>query len=346
MQNSRIALVMCALSVALAAQSYTVSPAAYTNLQGPSGNTFPLNYQVGRYQQVHGDLKGTPRVLQGMSLRKSSSTQSSMTARTISVTILLCDGNYATVSGTFASNYAGTPVTVKPKGTVNCPDWTFSQGTPEPWSVVIPFTTPFVYTGVNDLLWEFQVDSNTATSGYYADAASASDTLNASYVQLGTGCKAGTNTQPMTQSMRIYTTATTKLLNFTGSVSYVPPSVPAAILASPVNPNATIPGLCEKVFVISFWSFPATSTTRGTISIPLVSTTHDPNWAGLKLYTQTFVPDASQTGIPLALSNGTEATLPGFASTFDLARIYYNGSTSATTGSLGKNYGLIVRFTH
>jgi hypothetical protein len=339
-------LVALLLAAALSAQTYVVSPVGYANQAGNSNNTFPLYYQAGRYQQVHADLAGTPRVMLGMSLRKSSTTLSSMTARTISVTVLMCNSSLAAATGTFASNYIGTPTTVLPKTSVNCPDWTFSQGTPEPWSIVIPFTTPFPYPGVNDLLWEFQIDSNTATGGYYADAASASDTLTATLVPLGVGCRVGSNTRNMTQSMRIYTTASTKLLNLTSSVSAAPPSAPALLIVGPVNPNLTIPGLCEKLFTLPTWQFPMSTNSSGTGTLPLVSATHDPAWAGLKLYCQTFAPDAGQTGIPLAGSNGTEATLPGFAVPVNVARIYASGSSSATSGTIGRSYGLIVRFTN
>lgn len=346
MRNLHALLPALLLGGLLSAQSYTVSPPGYASTSGNSSNTFPLNYPSGRYQQVHGDLKGTPRLLQGLSLRKGSTTSSTGTARTVSLTVIAGDSNYALASTTFASNYVGTPVTVKPQGTVNCPDWTTSQGTPEPWSIVIPFTVPFPYTGVHDLAWEFLLHSNTASGSYFADAASSSDTANAIFTTHGTGCIVGANRSPMTQRLRIYTAAAAKTLNLTGTIAFAPPSVPALTMLSPVNANLTIPGLCEKLYVLPIWQFATVTNSSGSSTLPAVATTHDPNWAGLKLFAQTVAPDVGQTGIPLALTSGLEATLPGFATTFNVARVYYRGSTTSASGTLQTGYGLITRLTH
>ncbi len=329
----------------LAAQSYVVSPAAFTDYRGTSNNTFPLWWSNARYQQIHGDLQGTPRVLQGMSFRRS---QFSAVARTITVTINLGDSSYAARSTTFASNFTGTPTTVFPTGTVNLPDWTSSSGNiPEPWTAHFPYTTPFPYAATSDLCWEFLVTGNTATSSYPTDAYSNSTTMYAGLSQLGTGCRVGSNTLPFTQTMNVTTSSSTNNLSFGGSVVRGPASTGAVTMVGVVNLDATIPGLCEKLFPLTVWTFGFTLSSSGSGTMPTLVTTHDPNWAGLVVYAQTVALDSGQPGIPVALTNGTAVTLPPFApGPINICRVYNSSSSSATTGTLGSNYGLITRFTH
>ncbi len=329
----------------LAAQSYTVSPVEFTNWRGSSNNTYPFWWTGARYQQIHGDMTGTPKVLTGMTFRRS---QFSAAARTMTLTINLGNSSYAARSTTFASNFIGTPTTVLPKGPVSFPDWTTSSGnTPEPWTASIVFTTPFVYTGVNDLCWEFLVDGNSTTASYPTDAHGSGSNMYAALVQLGKGCLTGTNTLPMTQTMNVTTNSSTGNLNFGGGIARGPSAAAAVMIVGIVNLDLTIPGLCEKLFPFQHWAFNFNLANSGSGTMTTVSVAHDLNWVGQKLYAQTAALDASQTGIPIALSNGNEITLPPFApAPLNVCRIYEGTSSSATTGTVGSNYGLIVRWTH
>lgn len=349
MQFRPLLCVPLLLTAGLAAQSYTVSPSAFTNTPGGNSNTIPFWSATHRYQQIHGDMKGTPRVILGMSLRKGTSTSSSGIARTLDVEVSMCNSNFAASSTTFAANYVGTPVVVLPRQTVNLPDWTFSQGTPEPWSIVIPYTTPWPYTGQNDLLWEWVIHSTTSTGSYFADAYSGSnaDRANATIVNLGTGCLATGKTSVMSQTLTCYTTTSNKKLNFGLSGANAPNSVPAAVMVGPVNPNLTVPGLCEKVFVVPLWTLPVTTSASGGISVPLFQADYDPNWAGAKLYVQSVAVDVGQSGLPFALSRGQEATLPVLSpGAYPIQRIWSNSNTATTGSKETYAYGLVTRFTH
>jgi hypothetical protein len=336
------------LATGLAAQSYTVSPASYAAKAGV-GNTIPFWSATHRYQQIHGDLKGTPRLIIGLSLRRGPGTQTSAVARQIDVTMLMANSSFANSSTTFASNYIGTPTTVRPRGSLNLPDWTTSQGTPEPWTIVVPFPAPFPYPAQQDLVWEWQIHGTSSSAYYFADAYNGNndDILNATFQNLGTGCTATGLTKPMTQSVRLYTAFSTKKLNFQLSTASAPANVAASILLGPVNPNLTVPGLCEKIFAIPLWTLPTTSSATGLVSWPLTSVDHDASWAGLKLYIQTAAVDAGQPGLPFALSQGQEATLPGFApGSTPIQRIWANSDTAVTGSKETYPYGLITRFTH
>ncbi len=342
----RITLLPALLFVSsLAAQSYTVSPSEFTNYRGNSNNTFPFSYATGRYQQIHGDLKGSPKLLQGMTFRRA---QSNTVARSLVLTINLGDSSYAARSSTFASNFTGTPVAVLPQSTVNFPDWSVASGLiPEPFTAVVPFTTPFAYTGVNDFCWEFLIDGNSTTASRPTDAYSNTTTMYAALAPLGTGCIVGTNTLPMTQTMNVTTSTSTTNLSFGGSILRGPASAAAVMMVGVVNLDLTIAGLCEKLFPLTVWSFNINLGTTGSGSMTTLATPHNAAWAGAQVFSQTAALDANQPGLPVALSNGTAVTLPPFApAPIDVCRIYFSGSSSATTGTLGSNYGLIVRWTH
>ncbi len=344
MRTSNLAALLLASS--LAAQSYVVSPAAFADYRGTSNNTFPLYWSNARYQQIHGDMQGTPRVFKGMSFRRS---QFSRPARTITVAINLGDSSYAARSTTFASNFTTTPTNVFPTGPVNLPDWTNSAGViPEPWTAHFPYSTPFVYLGLSDLCWEFLVTGNTNTSSSYpTDAYSNSTTMYAGLAQLGTGCIVGSNTLPMTQTMNVTTSTSTNNLSFGGSIARGPASTTAVMMVGIVNLNLSVAGLCEKLYPFQVWSFNISLSSSGSGSMPTLSVPHNPAWAGQHVFAQTVALDTNQPGLPFALSNGTDVNLPPFApGPINICRVYNSSSSSATTGTLGSNYGLITRFTH
>ena len=58
--------VAAALLIGSVSAQYTVSPAANANVQGNAADPYPLSFANGRSQQIHGDLRGTPLVLRGI----------------------------------------------------------------------------------------------------------------------------------------------------------------------------------------------------------------------------------------------------------------------------------------
>ena len=337
----------------LAAQSYLVSPAAYTSTQGNSTNPLGFSSAQARYQQIHGDLRGMPRVFTGMSLRRGATANTTATARTLDLTVTLADSRLRQVTPTFAANYASSPMTVLPKMSVNFPDWTVSGGSPEPWTVVVPFTVPYVYLGQIDLLWEWAVENNTgATQNYSADAYSGlllGDLTQATHTTLGVGCTATSQMNPLNFGPRAYTSAGLDAFYYKGTALNGPPNVPAAILFGLSNPNLTFPGLCTTVHTDGLISFSSMTSAAGSWSMPDLLLRWDPAWQGLKIYAQGVCTDFGQPGLPLALTNGVETVVPGMGSAppAQIIRIFNTTSSTATTGTVNYySYGLIVRFTH
>ncbi len=344
------ALLFVALLLAgnLTAQRYVVSPLSRTNVAGGTTNTIPFWSATHRYQQIHGDLRGTPRVFQGIALRKGGGNQSTAVPRTSTVTMLMCDSSYTNSSVTFVANYAGTPVTVLPATTLNLPDWSQATGAPEPWTLIVPFRFTFPYFATKDLLWEWQIHATSNTGYYSADAYSGTgdDTKDASYVQLGTGCLATGLVKPMTQSTRLFSTTSTGLLSLQLTTSHAPSNSPSSVWLGLTNANASAPGLCEKLYPMPIWSFASISSATGQVLLPLLTTQHDANWAGAKLYLQTLSIDFGQPGLPFAFSQGQEATLPGFGPGVTAIQRIHADDVQATAGTRTLAYGLVTRFAY
>jgi hypothetical protein len=338
---------------AIAAQSFTVSPSAYATQQGNASNPIPFYNANARYQQIHGDLKGAPKVIQAMAVRRGAGTQANAGPRSLQLTVVMANSDITKVTPTFAANYVGAPVTVMPKTSVNFPDWTTSGGNPEPWSIVLPFTTPFVYTGLNDLLWEWVVENNSgASQSYAADVYNGitPDMMSSTNTTIGTPCTATGQTRPMSYGPRCYTSRALGGLYFRGTALYGVPNQPALIMIGIVNPNLPVPGLCTNLYVLPQWSFPSiASASLGSFSMPDVLVPYDPTWQGQKLYSQALSLDTGQTGLPFALSAGIENVIPGMQppGAAPIVRIFDINSAASSVGMVNfYAYGLIVRFTH
>src|SRR5262245_26384251 len=123
MRSATLCLLLCA---PVAAQNYTVSPADYANHESTNNNAYPFANNLFRYQQVHGDLRGTVRLMQGIAWRRDGTlaANTGYFARVLDAEMFMADSSYAAVSSTYTSNYASTPVNTLIRKTVNLPDHT------------------------------------------------------------------------------------------------------------------------------------------------------------------------------------------------------------------------------
>ena len=130
----------------------------------PSIPFFAASY---RYQQVHGDLKGTPRFFTGIGWRRDGMLldTAQMFARTIDMELWLGDGDLATFGTTFASNRVSPPTNAFVRKIVNAPDLVLRpDAMPAPFTFNVVFDTPVLYLGLQDLLWEVVIHSNSSTT--------------------------------------------------------------------------------------------------------------------------------------------------------------------------------------
>ncbi len=331
------------------AQTYTVTPAYYATNQGNETEARPFTDPAARWQQIHGDLRGTPRTLSALAFRKGSITLSNASPRRVELVIICADSKLSTLSGTFASNYVGTPVVVLARSPVTLPSWAYSQGTPEPWTAVVPFTTPFMYSAQNDLLWELQLFSNTAPNTAFPSDAydpNRADRKDAQRTEICCACRMSGVGNALVQSVGAYTMLSTKQFYFSVGLQYGQPHTPAGIMVGITNPSLQIPGLCTKLFTTAEWVLPWWTDGTGSFWMPPVGTAYDPAWDGYKLYVQTVLPDAQQPGLPVALSQAHEVVLLGFnaGNGLPIKSVYATDPNAATGGF--PSWMHIVRLTH
>lgn len=130
-----------------------VVPKAFTTTNAASTSAFPWTYTgyVRLQQAIDPTEMGVPRLISGMSLRPRTwgSGQQQPFTLDFSVKISLCANPVNKLSGTYANNVKGTQVEVF-RGPLYF--HTPSGNNPAEFSVVIPFTKPFLYVGVDPIL--------------------------------------------------------------------------------------------------------------------------------------------------------------------------------------------------
>ena len=161
------------LHVALPAQSFTVSPAALANVEGSHQLQAPCTF-AGRWQQIHGDLRGTPMAVRGLRFRPDGWRYlPHATARSLDCELWMSWGDYGQLSRCLDDNHLRMKANVMARRRVALPDNTQSAGMPEPWNVRFPLDATYVFPGVAfDPVWELRVYGNDQSGlGYDCDAA-------------------------------------------------------------------------------------------------------------------------------------------------------------------------------
>ncbi len=331
------------LTAGLTAQ--VVSPVGFGSIEASSNNTYPFTGSAFTYQQIHSDLRGTPRPVTALAFRRDGTLTSAYAARTVVVDVWMGDGDRATATTTFATNFATTPTQVMTNRTVNLPDHSaVPVALPAAFDTVLTFDVPFVYTGVQDLIWELRMSSNTLTTSYPMDAASgATNTpVNGNAMEFGTGC----TTPRGVMKLRWTGSTTSTQHSIRWSVTNGPASSQGAVVVGNLV-GVPLPGFCDTIRTDgAFFSLSGTTSSTGTLATPTTLTfPYNPSFAGFPLAAQAVVLDATQPGIGLALSNGLLVTIPDVvAAGVQCMRISATNSATATTGSVGNNYALVTEF--
>lgn len=344
----RTLLSLLSLSAAVAAQNLYVQPDGYAGVEGNSSTGIPFSYLSARVQQADSNRIGQPMpAISSLAFRRDRSAGSSSTARTIDVTILMGKNDIATFSNTFANNWLSTPTTVYTMKPTNLPDISVAPPAPPgPFVVTIPLDVNFNYDGVDSFMWELLVD-NGVTGTYSMDWSSAAiNTAGATSTALGTGCTTPNGVMSLTTSF----SADVNNLNLSFSTLRAPSSAPVILALGVSNPNLPVPGLCTSLYTDALLQVPlGTSGTTGSLSSVVISAPWQDSFAGVNLFSQVLSPDLSQTGLPLALSNGRQSPLPltrGGPAPAGIRRTYSTSSSSALTGVAPSTSAVVTQITY
>ncbi|MEZ5988104.1 MAG: hypothetical protein R3F30_03065 [Planctomycetota bacterium] len=358
---SLLALSLLAVPATAQTQTFLISPkAGATN--GNTNNNIPYSWTPTRYQQVYDadsfDVT-TPIASSQLYYRMNSSfANGSYGGQTVELAVWLAytaSGiDSQTASTTFASNLDNASLkNVIKKTKVFMPKLSNTN-----WDIKLPFDSgvTFLYGVIlkKNLVIETRVYSNTNNSSiftYPLDAMSlSSQTPGGTVVQNGTynGCKssnaAGSVVTHDSVPARLFVGSGT---NYHFGNGYVQ-SAPAVLTIGATALSATLPGTsCTIVNDILLLAVGTTDTSsNGLYSQPL-PIPNDNNLANVSYLTQMFFLDGQANSVGLTASRGLRNTI-GAAVPGSITRLYgfATDPDTVTTGSVGKNYGLMTRLSN
>jgi hypothetical protein len=338
------------LAVPAIAQTAWYSPAGAAAAEQNAATSLPWSSSTARWQQVHADLRGAPRALAALGLRRdgAAGTVTAAVARTATVELALGHGALAGFGATFADNYADVPVVVFDPKPVNLPAWVAPQGAPAPWSLQFAFDRPFAYDGAGDLVWELLVHATTAAAEYPADAFLGSGaTGNGSQSTTGTGCNAWNSGGPVAIAAAAWSNPLAGRLELHWRVRNTVAVSLTAVFVGTGNPNLPLPELCANLQVDGIFHLVlGNSDGAGRFATPVQAVTWDPVLAGVRLHAQAGTIDHWQTvPVQLALSNGAAVTVAPLAAQPGIRRAWA-GDVTAARGDVdagGNAGGLAIR---
>ncbi|HMQ21138.1 MAG TPA: hypothetical protein PKE00_01530 [Planctomycetota bacterium] len=337
-QTALFAATLAALTVSAGAQQLVTPPHA-VGLEGNSSSGITFTNAATRTMQSDGNLVGSGlRLLRSMTFRRNGSDLALSIARTVDVQI---DMGYsvATFTNTFDNNFeANTKTTVFSLKQVSLPDWTVAPPTPPAdFDLTIKFDTPFVNDNVRTPIFDILCSNNSQPgSTYRMDWFSTVPTLTKGErpEALGTGCTTANGVFTYTFETQADATNMSVLYAFRGAAS----NAPCVAMIGGTDPNVNI-GLCTNLrsdltFVLPLGVSDGTGTFGLNAPIPWSS-----GLAGLRLISQGFCLDATQPGLPFALSNGVSTTTPyvvgggGATAIFKINRLF-TSTGQGPTGTL------------
>jgi hypothetical protein len=293
-----------------------------------------------RWQQIDSDSNGNSHGVKFVRFRQDSlvSTPNAVN-RIIDAEIRMGAGLMQLFTNDFANNFLSPPQTIMARKSISLPDWSSPPVIgPKPFDMTFPMDVTWFHNGFTNLVWEIQVWENTPGAGsYHIDADTAPGTATATTTALGVGCT--TNTGVFTNATSFDVTNYNASFSMTLAASGAPASSVVSYLIGSTDPNLAL-GWCASLRVLPTLSFPiGVADAGGNAQVTFNANQYNPAWSGLLLYTQALAPDATQPGVPLAFSNGTELSLP--ASAHEIRHIY-STSAASTTGQGPFAGGIII----
>ena len=326
-----------------------VSPSWALVHEAGSANAIPFGVGPCRYQQVHGDLRGSARTLRAIALRQDGGAPGrANSARQLELEVWIGAADRATTGSTFLANYRGERTLVLTRRTIAIPAAPPAPfALPAPFAVELLFDTPWLHSGALDLAWEVVVHSASLATPWYADAMTGLgyDLLVVGAAEsLGSGC--ATPNGVLSLSSTIAVSGSTRSGSWRFAVEGAPSSARGALLLGREGSATPVPALCggglvligQESAALPLWLDALGSGALATGSLP-----HDPAWTGQRLCSQAIALDPARSPLPVVTSQAVLATVPPLVSEVLLTRLWAFSPT-ATSGGLGVGEGLVVRF--
>ncbi|MBK8979866.1 MAG: hypothetical protein IPM29_28545 [Planctomycetes bacterium] len=311
------------LTGVLGAQGTVTSPRGLDTTEGNSALfLFGVN-DDGRLQQIDASQIGHPMTVHSLAFRCDGPGPGGMwwaVARTADLEVTFGECDPAVVTSRFDRNYAaGTRQTVFTRKPVSMPFWPSPMGaSTRPFDVVVSFDSAFQYGGQRALVIELRWQNVQQAGGGPSPYVDAEHRLPGSQhgLALGRGCipstgggvflhsltaeNGGAGADPLGMRLRVTGGPAPR---FTGVILNVDAQ----------NPDLLIPGLCTRIHASPLLSFPiGSSLNDGTLPEVCLSYRHNAALVNVVFYSQLLALDPGQPLLPLALSNGASAMMPGY----------------------------------
>lgn len=353
---TRLLFVTALLTPALTAQ--ITSPKGYLTTEGSTSHNYMLFAKAEmRWQAIdRSHVGGGTKVLREAAWRRdgTAAANANWIKRTLTaweMNIGLADYSKLEVAN-LDNNFLPNSVVqvVKPR-TLNVVDINATSTSPAPWTTVVKFDVPFIYTGKDALVWEVKYSSNTAVQDYSFDfqyVGSSSGYSSSSGTTVGTSCTSSGQTTAINQYTTFYNHGAGNKFRLYRSLYYFAANAPLFMMIDGADANLTVPGLCTKLHALPTITIPLGAAdasgrlTGGYIdNIP-----HVASIVGKDLFFQYFGIDTGQSSVPISLSFAKKITVPADPVPTQVTRFYhYKNSPTGSTITSGPWYGgIITRF--
>lgn len=252
-------------------------------------------------------------------------------SKSVTLTIVMAHGDFATVTSTWATNYKDTPRTVFTKKAVMMPSWA-AAATPGPadFDFFVKLDVPFVYNRKDAIVWDV-TNSNNQRVAHSQDwhSTSIAQTYGAFPRQLGGACTTANGRMRNDTAFR----ADASNIELGMKVSGAPSSVPIAMLIGASDPAVSLPNGCGTLHVAPTLVL-ALGVSDASGRLPLNIAIRAPwqaSFSSISLYAQAVAIDA-MAAKPLVFSNGVLAPAPQGTGTaaIGVKRLYSTNPSSAT----------------
>jgi hypothetical protein len=299
---------LCAVSIP--AQAAIVSPIDFQSAAGSVALPFSAGPGT-RWQQVHGDLIGTPSTFVGLRLRRDEQVPAlpNAASRSIDVEVWLAETDLSLVSADFGQNLWIAPVQVLPPTTILLPDWSLGGGG---FDLDLPFASPYGYSGGFALVVEVRILADAQPASHIVDGfAEARQQLPA--LDIGVGCTVGL--APFTQASGLLTgQALFGRLDVDWSLRafFAPPGAFGFFVIGAATQSQLLPGACAPMLPTFDATVMATTIDTPLISLlvaPRITSLLAPGMVGTSVFTQAVAVEVGPGGMRLVMSQPQQLTV-------------------------------------
>ncbi|MEM7199559.1 MAG: hypothetical protein AAF628_04795 [Planctomycetota bacterium] len=359
----RLGLITAALTPTLAAQPWLgTSPRGFEFIEGFSVSDNVLASEPTlRYQQIDATNDDPMGPISSIGFRRDGQALANpdAIARMVEVELTMAEGDVWAFSLVFDGNRQANDAVVVNRKMVSFPDWTqVPPSLPAPVDLTIAFDQAWSYSGrevsCRDLIWEMKVFSNSAAGMDYPFDLEYVGPPGASFgqtpppresmgVELNTGCQVPGAPGPfrLQETMRNDRT----MFEIESIALDGVPGQPVTLFMSTFDAALPLPQLCTTLHALPDVIVPNGIMSPGRVVRTFIRPLpYNKSFIGVDLYLQAITPDASQSGLPFALSGAQRLTVPADPDRPTAGRIW-GTSTSGFFAAFGPaEGGVIVHF--